>query len=504
MLFSILVRAHLCDRIRCMPRAVASKQTTSNKIRFGLNSEMRCQDPLKHYCENCSAASVSSRAVISLIIGLFVFSLAEQASAQSCPDLSFYYPAAESDWAEVDRRLDPLLEDCLTSAEYFALRGAAQLNTGQLPAALESLERALLLEPANGAAQIDYALALFEAGQLFTALEVNERLLARTDLPATLRPALRARHSNWRALTRQNELQLDVLAGYDTNLNAAPANDRLTLTLTGEPVLLELDPEFQPINGPYVNLRVGGRYRQLAPGSQHNFSADLRGRISEDTKSDIVQFGARYAFIRPDPKNAWQIEAGINHLFFGGSALFTGSEAGLRYQPAGDDRCRPEFAVTLQHQHFHDQADLNALESKASAGGSCQIPAFGSMAGIQRIAFEMALLGNDNLENGRLGGDRSGWQLNFNWQHPVGAGSLRTQLNHTRLHDSSGYSPLLANHAVRWQNRSYVLFQYRESVSVLNQDSILMINLYHQQQQSNIELFQTVDTTIEVGFSFRF
>ncbi len=430
--------------------------------------------------------------------------VATPALAQTCPDLTQYYPGANPDWTELDAQLAPLLNQCLNSSEYFALRGAAELNTGQLNAALESLERALLLEPNNGAAQIDYALALFEAGQLFAALEINQRLLGREDLPGNLQPGLRQRQRQWQRLTRQTERQIDVLAGYDNNLNGAPTGDQLTLTLSGEPVLLELNPEFKPVSGPFTNLRAGGRFRQLTPSAQHNVTGDVRGRISEDTNSDILQFSGRYSFIRPDARHAIQGQAGVNHLFFGGSELFTATDIGAVYQPAGDDRCRPEFTVALQHQHFHEQSQLDAVESRVTAGGICRQPALGGQQGTQRLAFTMGLLANDNVENGRPGGDRQGWQLNFDWQHPLWNGNLRTQLNHTRLKDSKGYSPVLANNAERWQNRSFVLLQYREAVKIFGRDTILMANLYHQQQRSNIELFQNTDTTLEVGFSFRF
>jgi hypothetical protein len=437
------------------------------------------------------------------LILLGSITLATPALAQTCPDLSQFYPGSDPDWPAVDARLLPLLNQCLNSSEYFALRGAAELNTGQLSEALESLERALLLEPDNGAAQIDYALALFEAGQLFAALEINRRLLGRDDLPANLQPGLRQRQQQWQRLTRQTESQLDVLAGYDNNLNGAPTGEQLTLTLSGEPVLLELNPEFQPVSGPFTNLRAGTRFRQLTPNAQHNVTGDVRGRISEDTESDILQFSARYSFIRPDARHAWQIRAGVNHLFFGGSELFTASDIGLVYQPAGDNSCRPEFTVATQHQHFHDQSQLDAIETRVTAGGVCRQRAFGGQ-GAQRLGFSMGLLANDNVENGRPGGDRQGWQLNFDWQHPLGNGSLRTQLNHTRLRDSKGYSPVLANNAERWQQRSFILFQYREPVQIFGRDTILMVNLYHQQQRSNIELFKNTDTTAEVGFSFRF
>ncbi len=425
---------------------------------------------------------------------------------RACPALASYYPVPGENpqWAAIDRALAPLLSECLLSSEYFALRGAAQLNSNRLEDALESLERALLLEPDNGAAQIDYALALFQAGQLFAALEINEALLEREDLPANLLPGIRQRQENWRRLTRDQEVQLDVILGYDNNLNAAPADDQLTLTLSGESILLTLNPEFQPVSGPYVNFRSAGRYRMLAPNHQHNFSVSVRGRVSEDTKSDLLQLSTRYTLLKPDASHAWQVQAGVNQLYYGGSTLFTGSDLSWRYQPPGDEQCRPDFSIAAQFQHFHGQSHLDALETKLGAGGLCDLAGFWGQDGRQRVSFNMSLLLNDNLDGARLGGDRQGWQLNLDWQHPLGNGAVYAQLNHTRQRDGQPYSALLANNAVRTQNRSFVLLQYRKPTRVFGRDSSLMFNLYHQQQQSNIELFQIVDTTAEVGLSFRF
>ncbi|MBT8147578.1 MAG: hypothetical protein KJN90_12045, partial [Gammaproteobacteria bacterium] len=172
------------------------------------------------------------------------------------------------------------MSECLDNAEYFALYGAAQLNSGDVAESMESLERALLLDPRNGAAQIDYAQALYLQGDLFAALELNDRLLAREDLPEDLRGLLENRQQNWRAVTRQRLVQLDVLAGYDNNLNSAPTPDEITLTLSGEDVVLALNPDFRPVSGPYLNLRLGGRFRELAPDYQHNWLLEARGRVS--------------------------------------------------------------------------------------------------------------------------------------------------------------------------------------------------------------------------------
>lgn len=390
---------------------------------------------------------------------------------------------------------------CLESSEFFALYGAAQLNNGELAAALESLERALLIEPENGAAQIDYAQALFDQGQLFPALQINEQLLQREDLPGNLQPDLANRQQNWQALTRQRSFQADLLAGYDNNLNGAPDSSQLALTLSGEPVLLEISPELRPVSGPYLNMRLAGRYRQLAAEHQHNWTAGMQGRLSEDSESDLLQLTTRYAFIRPGNGHSWQLSAASSHLFFGGSALFSGTEAGTRYQPQSESVCKPYYELTAQHQLYHQQSLLNAFESKASAGINCPL---NTSNGGQQISAEFSLLNNAALKSGRLGGDRDGWQFNLDWQYQLPRGVLRAQVNHTRVDDRQGYSPLLANGAKRNQDRSSLLLQYREPLPALGRNATLLINIYHQQQQSNISLFETIDTSAEIGLSWGF
>ena len=73
-------------------------------------------------------------------------------AADACPDLGRFLrgPGESSDWLAIGEELEPLFDQCLSSSPYFAVRGAAQLNTGRLTEAIESLERALLLNPDNG------------------------------------------------------------------------------------------------------------------------------------------------------------------------------------------------------------------------------------------------------------------------------------------------------------------------------------------------------------------
>jgi len=171
-------------------------------------------------------------------------------------------------------------------------------------------------------------------------------------------------------------------------------------------------------------------------------------------------------------------------------------DVSARYQRTSSLICKPYYRVATQYQFFHNQQQLNALESKAGAGLSCPRS---SSWGNHQISTELSLLSNTATDSGRLGGDRNGWQASMDWQINLPTAELHGQVGHTQLNDSDGYSPLLANGAKRWLRRSYVLLQYRRP---LFDGATLLINGFHQDQRSNLELFETLDSTIEVGISF--
>ncbi|MEX1196381.1 MAG: tetratricopeptide repeat protein [Pseudohongiellaceae bacterium] len=425
--------------------------------------------------------------------------LAAQAmpSAEGCPDLSPYYPNENTNWLRLEREMAPMMADCLRSSEYFALYGAAQMNSGQVGAAVESLERALLLDPDNGAARIDYAQALFLQGQLFPALDLNRQLLAREDLPDPLESELRQRQREWRDMTVERGGRAEVLVGHDSNLNRGPSNGEITLTLAGESIDLVLGEDFQPIRGVYSNLRLSGFHTTHSPGHSDNWLVELGGRVSEDSRSDITQLNTRYARAVPGRERSWQFGGAVSHLGVGGTSLFTAVEGNLRHQWESRERaCNPYTAVTGQQQLYHqDSSHLNAFEARLTGGVNCGID---SNTG---IAVEVSNLNSLAVNSGRPGGDRQGWQARLDWQYRLPAGTLSGQITHTRLHDKEGYSPLLEDGARRDLERSYAVLQYRLP---LEWGGAFLLNAYHQDQQSNLELFTSRDTALEAGLRFDF
>ena len=461
---------------------------------------------LKRRVTHSLAASV-------VALGLFSASHAHaqtgETEAQVCPDLARYYAqttaadAAEdraAQWAALATSLADLQSRCLRSSEYYALLGAAQLNSGKLEAASESLERALLIDPTNGAAQIDYAEALYAAGQLFPALQLNETLLSRDDIPADLREKLTRRQTLWRSNTKQHFLQLDLLAGYDNNLNGAPGADQITLTLSGEPVLLALNTDLQRQEGAFTNARLSSRQLTLSANGQSSWTNEMRGRVSQDTQSDLLQFDSRYSLIKPSRRRTLQWDAGASSLFFGGSALYSAAQTRLRYQPNTAKRCAPVYEIASQYQRFHSQTALDAWESKATVGASCVAGESG--VNVIRYGFDGGYINNRALDAKRPGDDRDGWQVNFRAQRALFGGELTAQASYTRLEDDSGYSPILLNGAARWQERSQLVLQHRTPLRLGAKGALFLVNLSHQAQTSNIELFDLTDTALELGFSF--
>jgi hypothetical protein len=191
----------------------------------------------------------------------------------------------------------------------------------------------------------------------------------------------------------------------------------------------------------------------------------------------------------------------VNHLQYGGSQLFTGLDSSFRFQPGSDRRCNPYSQLAVQHQDFHRESRLDSLETKASLGVSC--PQFGN-AGRQQLSVDLSRINNFATNSDRLGGDRVGWQSNLSWQYSLQAASLRAQLSHTSIGDRRGYSPLLKEGAERSIKRSYLLLEYRRPLHLLGRSANFMINVYHQRQRANLELFRSKDTSAALGFGWLF
>ena len=428
-----------------------------------------------------------------------ILSFSEAAAA--CPSLSAIYPGEETEWSETLGQLEGLFDSCLQSAEYFALRGAAQLNTGALPQAIESLERALLLDPDNGAALIDYGVALYNDGQLFAALDVNQILIERDDVPEGLREQIVERQALWQSQTVETAYRADLSGGFDNNLNGGPRDSQIAITLSGESIYLALNENFRSVEGPFLISGLAAMHTRLSPGRRDALTGQIRGRFSENRESDVIQLAGAYDVLREGRRSSIRQWLGASHLLFSGEALFTGVDLAHRFQlNRRSSACDRYLSAEFQHQTWHTQRLLDGVEVRAALGGLCS---FNGLEG-HRFGLELALLQNYALRDRRLGGDRDGWQMRGQWQYTVGRGLLAAQIELGSLLDGVGYSPLLDDNSRRVVSRRAFNMQFLYPGSVLGRRADLTVNVYHQDQSSNIGLFKVTDTSLSIGLQINF
>ena len=109
-------------------------------------------------------ANISKNGVVKISVGKHKFTelltaclISFPAFIQaSCPDLTNYFSLVEDQPGLVRDELLALTTECEESTE-FCLLGSSQLALGDLLRAAENLELALLIDPENGSAMVDYA-----------------------------------------------------------------------------------------------------------------------------------------------------------------------------------------------------------------------------------------------------------------------------------------------------------------------------------------------------------
>jgi len=419
----------------------------------------------------------------------------------ACPDLNRFYELMEGDPSSVEAGLAPFLAECAESSEYFALLGASQLSTGNLFQALENLELSLLLDPNNGAALVDYAEVLFRQGQVLSALELNEELLDRNDLPGGLKDGLALRQRRWSRATIISNGMVSGSVGHDNNLNSAPLGDQLALTLSGKSVILDVSPEYKSQGGGYTKLSAGMNFTRLGQSFNSQFSGQLRGRFGKDSQYELLQGSMQGRLSPAGDSPGWDAMAGLDHIVFGGNTIFSSSTVTARYFLGGTRSCNFYPRLALQYQYFHSQRSLSGVESSLGVGADCRL-ALGSAP--SRLSVEASAISNNGTERDRLGEDRGGWQMNFIWQSQIGQGQILAQYVLTELDDEAGYSPLFAGGAKREESLDSAFLQYTQPIRNFSQNAQFFANVSYHSQTSTIDLFKTRGITAEIGVNWGF
>jgi len=419
----------------------------------------------------------------------------------ACQDFSDFYRAIDDEFQLVESQLLPLLEECSENSEYFSLLGTVQLRSGDFFAALENLERALLLNPDNGSALVDYAEVLFQQGQVSSAVEINAQLLSREDLPADLVQAIADRQRRWRSLMSETSSILGVSVGYDNNLNSAPMGRQLALTLSGQSVVLDVSPEFLAAGGTYANLAAGIARTSAGRDISSRVSGQVRGRFGENSSYEVLQASSQFAFTQSGDNPRWNAALGFDHLNYGGNDIFSSSTIRASYLARQGKACGIYPRLAIQYQLFHTQESLSGIESSLGVGVDCRLP-IGKT--VNRLAVEFSALTNRALKGSRLGQDRNGWQVNLAWRRQLGPGQASAQYSFTDLNDDEGYSPIFDDGARRHESLSSVYLQYAVPTRRLGAAAQIVTSISYYNQDSTVGLFRTQGANVEIGINWGF
>ena len=428
-------------------------------------------------------------------------------------------------------QLDAVALNCLKSPAYFRQRGHLEtvLNLGE--AAVDSFEKALMLAPDHAGTQVDYVQALIVTGDEASARDLLTQLLARDDVPVNLRPGLERQAAQLAAAAAaaapptfvaaeperwHQRVTLNQSFGYDTNLNNAFSLSSLVLTGLQGNIELEVDPSSRAQSGgtassglQWISLRPAGESLWVA-------QADVRNRHTASQPLRYAQGDLALTWLQaPEGARQWIVRAASSNVWRAGSPLYISRLASALYQWSGS-LCRPVAGIEVESRRYPQAQILNggynglALTAQCPLNDATNVSAgtgpteTGSNNGIGGIGFGLRLGTDRPYDELRAGGTQKAMEIRAGWQGKWAPANLQVEYVWQRQLDQDGYSPLLANDAVRRLTRSSLRFEASTPLSVSSTGSLQLYGtLDFGRQHSNIEIFNVLQTALTIGLRWR-
>lgn len=431
----------------------------------------------------------------ALLVGILALAM-PVAHAEDCPVFPDSLPADTKGVVSALQRLDRHLAVCAAQPRWHARRGALLLRLGRALEAAESLERALLLAPDFQAARLDYADALAQLGDLESARQLAQALLATPDIPPPAQHYLRQRLSDWASPRAGWQLrqQLGAHLGWESNLNGGPIADSIGLTLPEGVVDLPLDASGRPRRGFAMAYEWAGvGVRPLDDSLHAVLRGQLRLRDAGGSSADylIGQIDAGLGW-GGSPSGEGLLQAGVREQRFGDQRILAETRAALRYQWGGAP-CRPRARLDHAWRDYPSAPELDGRQLGLALGLGCT-------SGRWLVELEARGAADQPRDAERPGGRQqlSELTLGAQWRSPP----YRTVLEyaHGRVHDQRGYSPLLQFDARRNISRDAARIEW---VRELRPGLEWVMSVDYFRQRSNLALFELDNLGLYFGARFR-
>ena len=419
------------------------------------------------------------------------------------------------------------LPDCQRSVPFLTQLGQLLNARGRYFEALDHLERALLLDPNLPQAQLDYAIALAGSGDLLSARLLLDSILAQNDLPPELRRTLlqaRQRLANPGGLVAAGKADAagNLLAvgfsaslrqGRDSNLLGTPSISSLELTFPGDVVVVQLADSNAPRAGSYTRADAKLELSHQTPGAgRWELAASHMVRTSpavpeaNTRQSELVieysqPIGQRNGQKNGHSSGPWGGYLGtslVNITTDGGThyasqGLVTGLQWAQQTTPSTPmplptpvrNTCSARAGLEWQNRDLSSNPILSSSYAGSSAHWACSVTGGGQW----QISAKSGLDRPRDPE--RPGGEQAVASLRGITLWPLSslqlAGSVLVEAEVSTSRDSTGYSPLLDNAAVRSSRRVTTRLEYQRA---LGARLLGTLGAEWSTQHSNLALFR--------------
>jgi len=406
--------------------------------------------------------------------------------------------------------LRELETSCSTNSRYYAIAGLLELRTGAVDRSVLSLERAVMLDPLNGEAMVDYAVALNATGQHRLALRVVQSLLSQPNMPndlnrrlvefeGLLQSKIASRQSAKpdRAVapptsiaktdTQPLRSTLRLQTGYGSNLNAGSSAELIELEISGETLALNLPPDYRPQSGLFSEIG----YQAAVPtaDSARQLLLFANHRVAEVENYESADLGATQRYLlKEDSPFGWVDARALLHRSQGEvnpilslTAAFAGDRLALV----------DELSLNLERNF----ASKNSTARKAQVG----------LVAIRKFSVGRAqgqLQATVNLmeyDGSYWGGKRISSSLGLRLARQVDKVEFWSSLRGYRERDSKGFSELLdSNRPLTVTGLAVAL---GGSVKI-DSNSRINVQLRNISESSNIDLYENRASFFRLGYSY--
>jgi len=362
-------------------------------------------------------------------------------------------PPAGATFAQAQAHFAALEPQCLRSAAYYRVHGQWLLQQGHHGAAVEALERALLLDAEHLGTQLDYAQALIMVGDAHSASAILSALQALPHVPQHLVSLLAAQSQALQQVMAPaaapsglvSKVVFSQSVGGDTNLNNASTAANITLTYPTLDLDLPLAEDNLPQSGgmastalQWTGLLSHGRQMWL-------FQAQGRVRHTHNAASRYQQADLSATWLQ-DPAAPRQWTAQLEHaqLRWAGKKLYASEKAGLQHQWAyrtDATTCRTAVGAEVENRTFPGSRTMDGLYRGAILTWMCQEQS--------SLSIQLRTGLDQPYQSDRVGGAQRQNEARVQWQFDALGNQWQAEYAYQRQQDATGYSPLLSRNATR-------------------------------------------------------